>query len=140
MVVEVRWPSIGRTPISTPDVQPVFDFLDEATAADWASGSGTLGLRRAGMTLIVSRKPGFGYMVSWLGRGKSTPGDVLVRNHDWSQTTSVLVGGEPWNVPTAFFVDDAETKRAIAHFFATGDKAPDLEWVDAGQAMTAAGL
>lgn len=92
------------------------------------------------MTLIVSRKPGFGYMVSWLGRGKSTPGDVLVRNHDWSQTTSVLVGGEPWNVPTAFFVDDAETKRAIAHFFATGDKAPDLEWVDAGQAMTAAGL
>jgi hypothetical protein len=114
--------------------------MEAASDADWSSGSGTLGVWHRDRVLIISKKPGLGYMVSFLAGQQSAPGDVIVRHDDFAQVTTVLVGGDPWSVPEAFFVDEDVARAAIDHFFVTGEKAPALAWTDAGRAMTAAGL
>lgn len=138
--LKVRWPSLGRAPDRISEAATVLEFVDRASDREWSSGSGTLGLYGSDATLIVSKKPQLGYMVSFLGGRNTAPGDVIVSHQDFSKTTEVIVGGEPWAVPMAFFIDGPTAKAAIEFFFDNGGKLPGVQWVAAGPAMTTAGL
>jgi hypothetical protein len=72
-------------------------------------------------------KEPFGFLLLFSRLGEEE--EVAIRSKDYSQITSVNLGGGPWKIPTAFFVSKDLAWKAVEDFLDTGERSKGLEWV-----------
>ena len=94
------------------------------------SGEGSLEMtdsepRRA---LTLSLKEPYGFLLQY-GEYESTDDLVAVASTDHAETTEVIVGGNPWKVPTTFFVSRQAAWEAVEEFCRSGRPGNSLKWV-----------
>lgn len=94
------------------------------------SGEGCLETCRAGhkLALTMTLKEPYGFLLQY-GEYDSTNDMIAVSSADYSKTTDVLVGGNAWRVPVAFFVSRAQAWDAAAEFISSGQMSPSVRWV-----------
>jgi hypothetical protein len=118
--------------IENPSLQTVIEKLDTTDPAFWDRGSGDAGLEGefafgVARLVIIGKNP-HGFFLQHT-RVAGDADYVAVSGDDYSITTKVVVGGEPWVIPIAFFVDSFAMKAAVRHFVETGERLADLKWV-----------
>jgi hypothetical protein len=119
----------------------------ENDAAYWGSGSSSAGLFAHDKPLVgadgglvinpgvrqlaVAYKQPYGFHLQFSVMFDQT--DVAISRDDYSRTTSLDLGGEPWIIPVAFFVSKEEALEAIQEFYRTGTASKKLRWVNLDQ-------
>lgn len=128
-----------RTPLG-PDVKDVdLRYLEAIVLSKgeeyWnhprGSGDATLTQSIGGQeqSLSLTYKAPYGFLLSHYQLGEIDP-YVATISDDWTETTDVLLGGEPWTIPKAFLVDRATAWLVVKHFFQTGERLDTLKWID----------
>jgi hypothetical protein len=98
----------------------------------WAAGSGDAALRftdggAEGEIIFVIRDP-IGVFVQFVEKNSHEQW-VLSTGGDESETITIQQGGNPWQVPRAFFVDKNRAIDAITQFAKSGKKPTLGHWV-----------
>jgi len=139
-------PSKGK-PIENPSIEqlhsPIFDLGSEY----WQKGRGGVSLRvpygRRRPELSLDFHESGGFVVQHCIRAGNQQGPmnidhdssvaveefVAVTSHEYSETTSVIVGGDDWCVPMAFILTKEMAWIAVLEFRGSGQKSTELEWV-----------
>lgn len=127
MPIELEWRDDGTTDTipSIAELDAALDSLEAgarsgyptlATLYQHDGRSLTVGLGREGMALSLTGPDGMGpFHVSDNGSGDEAP-------------IRFLSGGVWTEFPARSLVASADARRAIRHFFETGEPAPDLDW------------
>jgi hypothetical protein len=114
----------------TPD--EIIEMLDTTKPSFWERGSGDVGIERKTESdferLVIIGKEPHGFYIQ---HSDSNPSDpyIAIEGEDYSIRTKVIVGGEPWIIPVAFFVDSKGLRAAIGEFCETGKREVNLKWV-----------
>jgi len=117
-----------RSPVSEDELKALIEFSSDGF---WTQGSGDLAIKidENGLTksMVIVKKPGFGFMLNIFDGGDQM---IAVSSMDYEQTTVTSIGGEPWEVPVAFFIDPKRALGAVIHFYREGGQTGEIEWVD----------
>ena len=87
----------------------------------WSNGSGSLAIEldieNKSHSLALTKKKDLGFMIHHFFDVEQF---VIINSEDYSNTTVINVGGEPWEVPEAFFINEKLAIEAIVTFIDTG--------------------
>ena len=115
------------TIITHPTADDVCKILRQEDAF-WNQGSGTVSLSKSSNQpeLMIFRKSDYGYVVLELDSYKALIDDKKDKN------TMVVhhIGGEPFPVPSCFYINFDEAKEIVLHYLNTGEMFNYERWQD----------
>lgn len=86
-----------------------------------------LNLDRRHSPLSLILKEPYGFLLLY-GMYDSTDDFVSISSTDFSTTVEASVGGNPWVVPTGFFVSRQKAWEAVEEFCRSGQMSKSLTW------------
>mgnify|MGYP002625507595 FL=1 len=97
----------------------------------WCGGSGEGSFEaeiesETAMLSLLLKEP-YGFLLQY-GTYESTDDFVAISSTDYSTTIEASIGGNPWVVPTAFFVSREQAYHAVEEFCRTGQMSKSLRW------------
>ena len=96
----------------------------------YGSGSGTISFKNGAeeRLLSLSFREESGFLLQYAAIDL-TDIYVAISSSDYSRIVTIHIGGEPWEIPAAFFVSKVDAWTAADEFLSSGCRAPTLEWV-----------
>jgi hypothetical protein len=98
----------------------------------WNFGAGEISLETQlesnQVMLTISFKAPYGFLVQY-GAFDSTDDYVAISSKDYTQTIEIFIGGNPWTVPTSFFISQDKAWKAVLDFLTSGKMTSSLNWV-----------
>jgi hypothetical protein len=112
-------------------VQELLATYLHGDAKYWCVGSGDGSLEaKVGSGIValslVLKEP-YGFLLQY-GMYDSTDDFVSITSTDFSTTVQASLGGNPWVVPTGFFVSREKAWEAIEDFCQSGQMSKSLTW------------
>lgn len=104
------------------------DQFSEPKASEWESGRSAISVKRGERTMHIYRNER-GFLVLLRFGPKTNPvGDALLAPEPRAEG-SVTLWSIEMTFPAACFVDGGRAFSAVEHFVATGEKAPEFDWL-----------
>ena len=134
-------PPAGKA-IQNPSLEMLRDLVFQYEQNYWRRGSGdaklyaakrplyrdgALASGRAIALMGLSFKEPYGFHVSHSFSGEDDY--VAISSHDYTETAELILEGNPWNIPVAFFVPREAAWDAVQEFIESGTRSAKLEWV-----------
>lgn len=117
--------------ILNPTYEYVENLILNKDLGFWTGGSGQTALIcsyencESKLYIMADEKYGF-YLEYYIGKRKF----ITSNSDDHKEVAEVFIGGEPINVPKAFFLNKFDTLKQIKEFFISGKMVTDFNWVD----------
>lgn len=117
--------------IHNPTYEYVENLIMNKEISFWIGGSGQSALRYIDSNfeskLYIMADENYGFYLEYYFEKRKF---IISNNNLYNETAKIYVGGEPIDVPKAFFLNKYETSKQIKEFFTSGKMDANLNWVD----------
>lgn len=129
MAATVFWTPEGDE-IENPTPEYLKEKILQADEYYWSIGSGqgwiTFRTPDKSTKLVITFDPTNGFCLEY--RSTKEPSHVSIGQGDFEHTVSPQVGGDPWLLPTKFFVSRKDAWQALSEFLMTGERTSKINW------------
>ncbi len=119
--------------IGEPDLRLIKILILYVDAEFWTAGSGQAWFTYLdddkNYQLVLTFHTDYGFHVRYKVEGESIKVS-LGESGDYEHSVETFVGGDPWILPTKFFVTREQTWQAVEEFCTTGNKTDTITWTD----------